>query len=419
MVRTPALGRLVTLAALLLGVGVVAGRLEFVAVGAAFTMAASRLLSAPAAEVACELGLGADRLLEGESVEVSVRISASTGADVVDVDLALGPGLRVVEGERRATVTVPDHGARELVLRVAPARWGVFSVGPVSAVAYSRGRGRATTATAPARHLRVLPRPEPFSAPGAHPFMRALSGSHVSRLAGSGLEFAGVRPYQPGDPLRRVNWRVTSRRRALHVDEHHPERDAEVVLFLDTFVDLGPAGATCLDVGVRAALGIAEHYLERLDRVGLVGFGGVMRWLPSGTGSLQRYRVVDHLIGTEVVATYAWKDLTILPPGCLPPRALLVALSPLLDERAVGAVADAARRGHGVVVVDTAPDPLLPPAGSARADLAHRLWRMERAATIHRLGEIGVPVVPWAGPGTLDVVLGEVARLRTRPRVRR
>jgi uncharacterized protein (DUF58 family) len=214
-----------------------------------------------------------------------------------------------------------------------------------------------------------------------------------------------------------VNWKVTSRRGQLHVNEQHPERNAEVVLFLDTYVDRGPQGATTLDIAVRGGAAIAEHYLAAMDRVGAVGFGGVLRWLYADAGRVQRYRIVDHLIGTATIKTYADKDVTILPTRALPPRALVVALSPLLDTRAVTALVELAHRGYGLVVVDTSPRPLLPPPRTWSRDLAQRLFLVERDALIHRLGEVGVPVVPWAGAGTLDVVLGEVARLHARPKV--
>jgi uncharacterized protein (DUF58 family) len=335
---------------------------------------------------------------------------------VADVVLHLGDGLRVVRGEPRATVALRAGEPRELAVVVAPRRWGVHAVGPVSVAGVSEGRLLGGLATTAAQPLRVLPRPEPFTASGAHPFMRALSGGHVSRTAGEGVEFAGVRAYAPGDQLRRVNWKVTSRRGELYVNEQHPERNAEVVLFLDTFVDPGPPGLSSLDVAVRAGVGVAEHYLSRMDRVGVVGFGGVLRWVTSGSGTMQRYRVIEHLLGTELVSTYAWKDLTVLPRHILPPRALLVALSPLLDERAVGALADLAHRGFGVVVVDTSPEELLPPPASHLNHLAQQLWLMEREAMLRRLGDIGVPVVRWSGPGSLDLVLGEVSRLHARPR---
>ena len=412
----PHRARLLTLSASLLALGVIGGRIEVVVVGAAAALVLTRAAAARGAAVDVQVRMSADRCIEGETVAVAVTLRSDAAIPVLDVAIALGPGLRVVRGESHATVALRPDVPREIVIQVAPGRWGLHVVGPVSAVAVSEGRVRTGRVVAAAQPLRVLPRPEPFAASGPHPFMRALAGSHVSRRAGEGIEFAGVRAYAPGDQLRRVNWRVTSRRGRMHVNEQHPERNAEVVLFLDTFVDPGPPGLTSLDVAVRAGVGIAEHYLSAMDRIGIVGFGGVLRWLPSGSGGQQRYRVVEHLLGTELVTTYAWKDLTVLPRHLLPPRALLIALSPLLDERAVGVIGELAQRGHGVVVVDTSPEQLLAPPESLLSALAQEVWHMEREAMLRRLGDIGVPVVRWLGAGSLDLVLTEVSRLHARPR---
>jgi len=414
----PHRARLVSLAAGLLGLGVIGGRVEIVAVGAAFALLlAARSSRRPAVPVQVDLRLSEDRCIEGEGVWVVVTLECARPVPAADVVLHLGPGLSVVKGEPRASVALSPGVPREIGVKVLPTRWGVHPVGPVSVTLVAQGRLLAGAVSAPAQPLRVLPRPEAFSASAAHPFMRELSGGHVSRRSGEGVEFAGVRAYATGDQLRRVNWKVTSRRGDLHVNEQHPERNAEVVLFVDTFVDPGPPGMTSLDVAVRAGVAIAEHYLAQTDRVGVVGFGGVLRWVPSGSGGVQRYRVVEHLLGTELVATYAWKDLTVIPRQSLPPRALIVALSPLLDERAVGALADLARRGFGVVVVDTSPEQLLHPPASTLSEVAQQLWFMEREAMLRRLGDIGVPVVRWLGAGSLDVVLGEVSRLHARPRL--
>jgi uncharacterized protein (DUF58 family) len=414
---TPHAGRLTTFAALALLGGVLAGRVEIVAIGvaAAAALAVGMLRREPV--VTAEVGVSADRVMEGERVQVTVSVTARGDVDSATVSLVLPTGLRVVEGAAAATVGVRDGERRDVTLTVAPRRWGVYSVGPALVTTYGTARFTGGVVEGAAQVLRVLPRPEEFAATSEHPFTRALSGTHAARVAGEGIEPVGVREFRSGDALRRVNWRVTARRGALHVTESRPERNAEVVLFLDTFVERGPEGATTLDVAVRAATGIAEHYLASMDRVGLVGFGGVMRWLTADAGRLQRYRVVEHLIGTGVLNTYAAKDVSVLPARTLPPRALVIALSPLLDSRATGALVDLARRGYGLVVVDTSPRPLLPPSTVWSRDLAQRVWSMERELLLHRLAEVGVPVVPWAGPGTLDLVLGEVARLHARPRV--
>jgi hypothetical protein len=50
--------------------------------------------------------------------------------------------------------------------------------------------------------------------------------------------------------------------------------------------------------------------------------------------------------------------------------------------------------------------------------VATKLWRMERENVLGRLREHGVPVVTWAGAGSLDLVLRDVSRLASAPRGR-
>jgi uncharacterized protein (DUF58 family) len=414
---TPHAGRLTTFAALAMLAGVVTGRVEVVAFGLAAAAVLGWALAGKDPSVSVSLGVSADRVVEGENVAVTVSVAGRGDVSHATVSVVLSGGLRVVQGAPAATVAVRDGETRDVTLLVRPRRWGVYAVGPAYVTYHGRGRLVGGVAEAPAQTVRALPRAEEFDANVAHPFTRALSGTHPARVSGEGIEPTGVREFRPGDPLRRVNWRVTARRGALHVTEQRPERNAEVVLFLDTFVDRGPEGATTLDVAVRAAVGIADYYLRSMDRVGVVGFGGVMRWLMADAGRVQQHRIVEHLLGTGSVMTYAAKDVSVIPARTLPPRALVIALSPLLDTRATTTIADLAMRGYGVVVVDTSPRPLLPEATTWSRDLAQRVWLLERDELLHRFGEVGVPVVPWAGPGTLDVVLGEVSRLHARPRV--
>lgn len=416
-VLTPHAGRLLTFAALTLLGGVLSGRVELVVFGASAAAVLTVRLLQPRPHVTATVAVSADRLVDGESVDVVVTVHTHRVPVQATVSYERSAGLRVSLESGEATVAVRPGEPREVTVRVRPGRWGVYAFGPIDVTWYARGRLVGGVVTLPAETLRVLPRAEEFEATPSHPFTRALAGTHAARVAGVGIEPTGVREFRPGDALRHVNWRVTARRGALHVTEQRPERNAEVVLFLDTFVDRGPAGATTLDVAVRAAAGIAGHYLGSADRVGVVGFGGVMRWVMADAGRVQHHRIVEHLLGTASVLTYAAKDVSIIPARTLPPRALVVALSPLLDSRATDALADLARRGYGLVVVDTSPRPLMPPADTWSRDLAQRVFLLERELLVHRLAEIGAPVVPWEGPGTLDVVLTEIARLHARPRV--
>ncbi|MFC7612951.1 DUF58 domain-containing protein [Actinokineospora soli] len=126
---------------------------------------------------------------------------------------------------------------------------------------------------------------------------------------GEGTEHRSVRPFQPGDRVRRVDWRVTLRAGAstglplgsLHVRERHAEADADLLLAIDSRVDVGsdvgewstpaegvavrPGGS--LDTAVRTAVALAAGYLRQGDRVGLIDLGrpqlGVPRASAEGT----------------------------------------------------------------------------------------------------------------------------------------
>ncbi|TMQ99107.1 hypothetical protein ETD83_18585 [Actinomadura soli] len=95
-----------------------------------------------------------------------------------------------------------------------------------------------------------------------------------------------------------------------------------------------------------------------------------------------------------------------LPRRCFEDGALVIVFSPLLDDRAVRTVQDLRRRGTPVVVIDTLDRE--PPGGGREEYLepSLRLWRLDRRALRHGLGELGVPVVPWAPEDPLDVVVG-------------
>ncbi len=91
-------------------------------------------------------------------------------------------------------------------------------------------------------------------------------------------------------------------------------------------------------------------------------------------------------------------------------------LTPLLDVRAAAMIARFARAGRFVVGIDTLPADLPLPERGGWATAAGRLWRLERTNTLEQLREHGVPVVAWAGPGSLDEVLRQVSRMASAPK---
>jgi hypothetical protein len=117
------------------------------------------------------------------------------------------------------------------------------------------------------------------------------------------------------------------------------------------------------------------------------------------------------MIETSVEPTYAWRDVNILPAQILPPKALILGLTPLVDSRFVAALEDLRGRRFDVAVVEVDPLPLVEPGRSVPDLLAYRLWRLERDVMRARLSALGIGVGTW-GDTDLDTVLEEVRTYR-------
>jgi hypothetical protein len=104
----------------------------------------------------------------------------------------------------------------------------------------------------------------------------------------------------------------------------------------------------------------------------------------------------------------------VFGPHVLSANALIVVLTPLVDPGAAPMLARLARSGRSLVAVDTLPAGLPAPPVGQFAELAYRLWRLERENTVGALHEHGVRVVAWAGAGSLDQVLRSVSRVPVR-----
>jgi uncharacterized protein (DUF58 family) len=408
---SPRLAGYAGLAAVGLLAGLALGRVELVALAAPFALAAvvgAALARDPG--VSARLALARERALEGDEVPATIEVAAANGADRLDVFLPLPDELASPRNPRAVLLRPGEPRTLELTLRCV--RWGACAVGPVLVRARDAFGFHAWEARAGAAEpLRVYPAVETLHALLPPLETQAFVGNQVSRAKGDGIEFADVRPWAPGDRARRVNWRASARRGELWVNEQHPERNTDVVLFLDTFAEVGGARGTH-DLAVRAATSLAHRYLERKDRVGLVGFGGRLAWLLPSSGTLQLYKIVDSLLETDVVLSFTSYDVSILPPRTLPPKALVLALTPLLDPRSATALLDLRARGFDLVVVEVSPVPFVKPGRDSLSQLAYRVWRLAREAQRARYEQAGVPVVEWREGAPLDVALEEVAAYR-------
>jgi uncharacterized protein (DUF58 family) len=401
----------VTLVGWALFLGVLTGRAELmiVAVPLVVALAAGRRAKAPSEAWQLSRRMSADRLVEGERVTVTVTLRAREPLALVELLQPLPPQVWPERGQNHA----------------------FFSLGPGEEVSWTfelgcTGRQRLRLAdlhlrlweplglaAAETRHheaqseVAVYPHVAPLRRPPRPLRTQTFVGNHVSPAQGEGLEPGDIRPFAPGDQVRHVNWHATLRLGVLHVTQHHQERNADVVLLLDTLTDVGPAGTSVLDRAVRGAASLAAAYLARRDRVGLIEYGGILRQVRPRAGRAQWERLLDTLARASVVFTYVARDLEVIPPRVLPPQALVLALSPLLDGRFVKAVTNLAARGFDVVLVAVSPvaagRALV--RGGAVADAAAQLWALERRVYLDELRRNGLTIVDWDGVEPLEAAL--------------
>jgi uncharacterized protein (DUF58 family) len=415
----PKLGAYAGIGAFGLLAALVLGRPELAAIAAPFALIAGLgLMLAPEPRIPVSVKLDRERALAGDEVTAKLEVRSPRRVEHVELALVLPPGIELVDGRNPVLLRLDGHEPRTLELRLRCERWGGYVLGdvalrardPFALFTYERRRRERTP-------LRVYPRPEELR--GLLPPLetQVFTGNQVSRVKGEGIEFADLRPFVPGDRVRRINWRASARRGALWVNENHPERNTDVIVFLDTFVEArGETGTGTLDMAVRAAATLAGRYLQRKDRVGLVSFGGVLAWLLPATGPVQLYRVVESLIDTEITLSYAWKDVDVIPRRTLPPKALILAVTPLLDERAVATLLDLRARGFDLAVIEVSPVPFVQPGPSELEQVAHRLWLMKRRALRAQYERVGVPVVEWRAGTPLAAPVEEVTAFRRHAR---
>jgi len=419
--RSPRLAGYGALAAIGFVAALALRRPELAIVAAPFALvlaAGTALARDPGIEV--EFTLRTDRTVELADVEAELVVRTDRAVDRLELFLDLPNGTEVLDGADALAVRLRAGEERVVPLRLRAVRWGLYDVGDVEArardplrlVVWERRFARAQT-------LKAYPRLDWLSRTVPPVETQAHTGSEVARVKGDGIEYADIRDYVPGDRVRAINWRASARRGDLVVNERHPERNTDVVLFVDSFTDVRGDGRSTLDDAVRATATLASRYLERRDRVGLIAFGGILRWLRPGMGLWQRVMLIETLLETGVQPTYTWREVSSIPAQILPPKALVFAITPLVDSRFVSAIEDLRGRGFDLVVLEVDPVGFVEPGRSEIAGLAYRLWLLERETLRARLEGLGVGVARWRDDVPLEAALEEVRTYRRNARLAR
>lgn len=177
-------------------------------------------------------------------------------------------------------------------------------------------------------------------------------GSDRSMFLGSGIEFAQSRPYQWGDSVRSIDWRVTARTGKVFVKEYEAPKRLPCYLLIDTSASMTISSVkrSKYAAAIHLAGALAFAALDRISPVGVIGVGGrdfriepslskdqVLQWLHR----LRRFRFDE--------PTTLGRRINELAPSLLS-RAVIIVLSDMHDGKALKALRLLAQR-HDVAVI--------------------------------------------------------------------
>lgn len=421
---TPALSRALLVSAMLIGGAVLLGQPVLVVLAAPLLVAAARaLLGRPTSSPVVRGILDHVSLYEGQGTRSRLQVDESEGVEHVTRISAQAPYVAMHPASGRVSGLLRDGVP---TLEVSPRRWGRRTLGEEKVALTSPWAGyRWGPVLERGSEMTVLPASAPFDSAAEAPQPLGLVGANRSKRVGDGTEFAGIRPFQAGDRLRRINWRVSLRTGELHVVTARGEEDSGVLLVVDALSDFGRSGgigggASSLDVTMRAASALAEHFTRHGDRVALRVVGGAWETVGYGAGMRHLRQLLGRLAAVRPARLREDATERLRFPATA--GTVVIVLSPLLAVEMVTATASLHRRGLPVLAVDTLPEGAaalaVDGADGQVADLAWRLRRTEREHLLTALARQGCPVVAWRGPGTLDDVLHRLARRAQLPQVR-
>ena len=335
------------------------------------------------------------------------QVRCFEGEDVhLEVDLDGGPAA--------LEICPPDHLAAEVTestpgggctVVVSADRWGRYPL-RVAVRTVASGGLMAASSTAEIADVIVFPRTPPGSTALPRTEMPDRLGAHLTRHRGPGVEYADIRPYVPGDQLRTVNWSVSARRGSLHITERLTDRAVDVVVLVDTSAQPPGAATAATQRAVEGAVQVVQSALRQGDRAGVIGLGGRRpRWLGPDIGQRQFYRVLEAVIE---VGGYQEMSGTLAPRAAVPPGAVVIAFSTLLESDFGFALTDLCARGHPVVVVDVLQQRIFD-GDDVLLDL---MWDLQRSAMYRNLRSVGVNVLAWPADLPLDQVMGPLSGAR-------
>ena len=412
--RLPLFDVCALLAFLSLTAAIALRRLDVLAIGVPFLVAVTAAVALwRPIDAVVRIGFERSRVIEGDDVTIEVDISSERGLDRIEIELFPSERLAGAGALRAVSRVEPSHTTK-LSFTVKATEWGVGRIDRVAVrVADRFAMFGGSVDVRPTQSVSIgLPEDRAAATLEAERFRRIV-GSHLSQDRGTGLEIADIRPFQPGDSARNINWRISNRRHEPWVNLRHPDRSSIVIVVVDAHDGMGAEQALTQRRSVAAALALCRGHLALHDSVGLLIVGHTVAWLPPKLGRNQLFAIADQLVSVSNAPEASRRMYRPAAVSNIPSSAIVVAVSPLRDPLMVSLVGEIRSHGNPVSVLvptEASPRPRRL-AGSKVDQWSRRLAAVEQNLGVQSLRNRGVAIVPWTDEPVVTII-ESVQRLR-------
>ena len=181
-----------------------------------------------------------------------------------------------------------------------------------------------------------------------------MQGDFHSVFKGSGLEFDDVRPYQYGDDVRIIDWKVSAKGHGTFVKTFREEKEQTVFFILDVSAseDIGSPGSTKADIGKEICGVLALSASRESGHVGLICFSDVKeKYIKPSKGHSQAYEIISTLVKLRPQSLKTSLNKAIVfALNAIRRRSVVILVSDFIDEGYHNNLKALARR-HDLVVI--------------------------------------------------------------------
>ena len=297
-----------------LALGLIFGNLALLA-GSFFLQLTVLLVTAPRPPSVTEVQRRISREIcwAGDEMQVERQVTVSGGIGAIFVNDLLPDEVEVVEGNNLRVLWLwSGTQTHDLSYRVRFPQRGELALPPTTWTSQALFGIRKRRAEAGGRTLKISVAPR---IRGITRLNEVRAATRQSRYQGdlaqagvSNSEFRELRPYAPGDPIKRINWKASARGSRSDnlplVNELEPEGRKAAWIFMDmaSYMDVGTPLDSPMENTVEAAGSLAQFYLSRGSTLGAYAynsFGDERDLLTPDSGKKQFRRLTQMLVGLK------------------------------------------------------------------------------------------------------------------------